>query len=80
MINLVVAIVIIIIALLIHWYTLSWKVDEEEEAETNPSAPPLPQLQTNDSVTTQSMIRETENPLRIHVSIFDSTNKKRFLK
>jgi hypothetical protein len=63
LINLVIAIVIIIIALLIHWSTLSWKVVVDEK--NNPSTPPA--LQNNDPVTSQSINRETDNPLRIHV-------------
>ncbi len=59
LINFVAAIVIIIIALLMHWSTLSWKVVTEE------SSPPAP---SNGPINSQSMIRETENPLRIHVS------------
>ncbi len=58
-INFIAVIVIIIIALIMHWSTLSWKVVKEEE--NNSSSPDGP-------VNNQSMMRETDNPLRIHVS------------
>lgn len=64
LINFSSAIAIIIIALFIHWTTLSWEVANEEQ----PNATPPPQ--SNVPVMSQSIVRETENPLRVHVSLY----------